>query len=100
MAGFHRHTLVQFYVRDTHNGNPDSISKSTPLPDWLLKYHEWSCNNTELPRYLISTYEAQALVFVSRLVGAKRGMSFQTALRPVPQLHFTSWLTTWGVYSS
>ncbi|KAK7722293.1 hypothetical protein SLS64_000830 [Diaporthe eres] len=49
-----------------------SISKSTPLPDWLLKYHEWSCNNTEVPRYLISTYEAQALVFLARLVGAKR----------------------------
>lgn len=53
--------------------DPDSISKSTPLPDWLLKYHEWGCNNTEIPRYLISTYEAQALVFLARLVGAKRG---------------------------
>ncbi|KKY39967.1 putative o-methyltransferase family protein [Diaporthe ampelina] len=49
-----------------------SISKSTPLPDWLLKYHEWGCNNTEIPEYLISTYEAQALIFLARLVGAKR----------------------------
>ncbi|KAL1848370.1 hypothetical protein Daus18300_013616 [Diaporthe australafricana] len=49
-----------------------SISKSTPLPDWLLKYHEWGCNNTEVPEFLISTYEAQALVFLARLVGAKR----------------------------
>jgi hypothetical protein len=57
------------------HGNLDSISKSTPLPDWLLKYHEWGCNNTEIPRYLISTYEAQALVLLARLVGAKRGAS-------------------------
>lgn len=76
-------TLVQFYVRDTHE-NPDSISKSTQLPDWLLKYHEWGCNNTEVPRYLISTFEAQALVFLARLVGAKRGMSFRTVLCPAP----------------
>lgn len=61
-------------MRDAHE-TTDSISKSTPLPDWLLKYHEWGCNNTEVPRYLISTYEAQALVFLARLVGAKRGMS-------------------------
>lgn len=74
-------TFVKSYVRDAHE-NTDSISKSTPLPDWLLKYHEWACNNTENPRYLISTYEAQALVFLSRLVGAKRGMSMRTAAVP------------------
>ncbi|KAJ0120240.1 o-methyltransferase family protein [Diaporthe amygdali] len=49
-----------------------SISKSTALPDWLVKYHEWGCNSTETPGYLISTYEAQSLVFLARLVGAKR----------------------------
>lgn len=87
MAGFHRHILVQFYVRDTHE-NSDSISKSTPLPDWLLKYHEWGCNNTEVPRYLISTFEAQALVFLSRLVGAKRGMSFRLSLFPARNCTF------------
>lgn len=72
-------TSVQSYMHDAHE-NIDSIAKSTPLPDWLLKYHDWSCNNTENPRYLISTYEAQALVFLSRLVGAKRGMSMRTLL--------------------
>lgn len=74
-------------MRDTHE-NSDSISKSTALPEWLLKYHEWGCNNTEVPRYLISTFEAQALVFLARLVGGKRGMSFRAVLCPVPDFTF------------
>lgn len=83
MAGFHRHTLAQSYVHVAHE-NPDSISKSTDLPGWLLKYHEWGCNNTDVPQYLISTYEAQALVFLARLVGAKRGTSLQQCFHPTP----------------
>ena len=50
-----------------------SIAKSTPLPDWLLKYHAWGSAQTAVPDFLISTFEAQMLVFLTKLAGAKRG---------------------------
>ncbi|ROV96255.1 hypothetical protein VMCG_07650 [Cytospora schulzeri] len=49
-----------------------SITKSTPLPDWLLKYHKWGCESTQVPEFLISTFQAQMLVFLTRIVAAKR----------------------------
>lgn len=49
-----------------------SITKSTPLPDWLLKYHKWGCESTKVPEFLISTFQAQMLVFLARIVAAKR----------------------------
>lgn len=51
-----------------------SITKSTPLPDWLLKYHKWGCESTKVPEFLISTFQAQMLVFLARIVAAKRGI--------------------------
>lgn len=50
-----------------------SIAHSTPLPDWLMQYHEWGCSHTDVPDYLTSTYQAQTLVFLARMMGAKRG---------------------------
>lgn len=50
-----------------------SIAKSTPLPDWLLKYHKWGEDHTEVPDFLISTFQAQSLVFLARIAAAKRG---------------------------
>ncbi|KUI72568.1 O-methyltransferase MdmC [Cytospora mali] len=49
-----------------------SIAKSTSLPEWLIKYHEWACTTTEVPEYLISTFQAQMSVFLARIVAAKR----------------------------
>ncbi|KAK7746508.1 hypothetical protein SLS53_002467 [Cytospora paraplurivora] len=51
-----------------------SVAKSTPLPDWLLKYHAWGLESTKVPDYLISTFQAQSLVFLTRIIGAKRGV--------------------------
>lgn len=50
-----------------------SIAKSTPLPDWLLKYHKWGCENTAVPSFLTSTYQAQMLIFLAKMVNAKKG---------------------------
>lgn len=50
-----------------------SITKSTPLPEWLLKYHKWGCESTKVPEFLISTFQAQMLVILTRIVAAKRG---------------------------
>lgn len=52
-----------------------SIAHSTPLPDWLAKYHAWGCAETKVPTFLISTYQAQMLIFLARIVGAKKGES-------------------------
>lgn len=54
-----------------------SVAKSTPLPDWLLKYHQWGRENTAVPNFLTSTYQAQMLVFLAKMVGAKRGESLR-----------------------
>lgn len=50
-----------------------SVAKSTPLPDWLVKYQQWGCENTEVPSYLTSTYQGQMMAFLARIVGAKNG---------------------------
>lgn len=50
-----------------------SIAHSTPLPDYLVKYHQWGCEKTKVPSFLISTYQAQMLIFLARIVGVKRG---------------------------
>lgn len=50
-----------------------SIAKSTALPDWLVKYHQWGVEHTKVPSYLTSTYQAQMLVFLAKIVGAKKG---------------------------
>lgn len=50
-----------------------SIAHSTPLPDYLAKYHQWGCEKTKVPSFLISTYQAQMLIFLARIVGVKRG---------------------------
>lgn len=50
-----------------------SIAHSTPLPDYLIKYHKWGCEETKVPSFLISTYQAQMLIFLARIVGVKRG---------------------------
>lgn len=50
-----------------------SIAHSTPLPDYLVKYHKWGCESTKVPSFLISTYQAQMLIFLARIVGVKRG---------------------------
>ncbi|KAJ4396649.1 hypothetical protein N0V93_000870 [Gnomoniopsis smithogilvyi] len=49
-----------------------SIAHSTPLPEYLVKYHQWGCEETKVPTYLISTYQAQMLIFLARIVGAKK----------------------------
>ncbi|PSR97003.1 S-adenosyl-L-methionine-dependent methyltransferase [Coniella lustricola] len=49
-----------------------SVAHSTPLPDWLVKYHDWGCSDTDVPNYLTSTYQAQTLIFLARMMGAKR----------------------------
>lgn len=55
-----------------------SIAHSTPLPEYLVKYHKWGCEETKMPNFLISTYQAQMLIFLARIVGVKNG-----------ELHFT-----------
>lgn len=62
-----------------------SVTKSTPLPDWLLKYHAWGLESTEVPDYLISTFQAQSLVFLTRIIGAKRGKV--PSPTPLPRPH-------------
>lgn len=57
-----------------------SIAHSTPLPEYLVNYHKWACEETEKPEYLISTYQAQMLIFLARIVGAKKGMLAPTYL--------------------
>lgn len=60
-----------------------SIAHSTPLPEHLVKYHKWACEETKVPNFLISTYQAQMLIFLARIVGAKRG---KPAPLPCPAL--------------
>ncbi|CAN8105960.1 unnamed protein product [Discula destructiva] len=49
-----------------------SIAHSTPLPEYLAKYHKWGCEETKVPNFLISTYQAQMLIFLAKIVGAKK----------------------------
>ncbi|KAF3760795.1 S-adenosyl-L-methionine-dependent methyltransferase [Cryphonectria parasitica EP155] len=49
-----------------------SVAHSTPLPEWLARYHQWGCEETKVPNFLISTYQAQMLIFLARIVGAKK----------------------------
>lgn len=57
-----------------------SIAKSTPLPDWLLEYHKWGCENTAVPSFLTSTYQAQMLIFLAKMMGARNGESFESRI--------------------
>lgn len=50
-----------------------SVAHSTPLPEYLTKYHAWGAAETKVPDYLISTFQAQMLIFLARIVGAKKG---------------------------
>lgn len=50
-----------------------SIAHSTPLPEYLLNYHKWGCEETKVPEFLISTFQAQMLIFLAKIVGAKNG---------------------------
>lgn len=52
-----------------------SIAHSTPLPEYLAKYHAWGSADTKVPDFLISTFQAQMLIFLARIVGAKKGRS-------------------------
>lgn len=66
-----------------------SITKSTPLPDWLLKYHKWGVENTSVPDFLISTFQAQMLVFLTKIVAAKQGEYSSSQPYPRP---YSAWL--------
>ncbi|KAG6359232.1 hypothetical protein INS49_012753 [Diaporthe citri] len=51
----------------------ENVAKLYPNPETSAKVLDYSISkSTNLPDWLLNTYEAQALVFLSRLVGAKR----------------------------
>lgn len=62
-----------------------SIAHSTTLPEYLVKYHKWGCEETKMPDFLISTYQAQMLIFLARVVGAKKGTWIPSSLRDAVQ---------------
>ncbi|KAK5994431.1 O-methyltransferase MdmC-like protein [Cladobotryum mycophilum] len=45
---------------------------STALPKHIAEYHAWVSENHERAGYMISTFQAQAHVFLARAFGAKR----------------------------
>ncbi|KAK6063726.1 O-methyltransferase [Seiridium cupressi] len=51
-----------------------SEDHSLDLPQWLLEYHADVYENSPDSNLMISTFQARALVFLARLVGAKRGV--------------------------
>jgi len=56
-----------------------SQNHSTPLPSHIPEYHAWVDGNHERSGYLTSNFQSQLHVLLSRLIGAKRGMSCPNA---------------------
>lgn len=52
-----------------------SESISVPVPQKLQDYHARIFRDRDDSNYMISTFESQALIFLGRMIGAKRGMS-------------------------
>lgn len=67
-----------------------SESRSLELPKEIADYHAWICETQENSNYTISTFQAKSLVFLARLVRAKRGKCLIIArysqLRSLPLL--------------
>lgn len=58
-----------------------SEAHSLALPQHLLDYHAEIFKSSPTSNLMISTFQAQALVFLARMIGAKRGectISFHT----------------------
>lgn len=53
-----------------------SESHSVDLPQWLLEYHADIFKNYPNSYLMISSFQAKALVWLARLVDAKRGKYF------------------------
>lgn len=53
-----------------------SEAHSLDLPKWLTDYHADVCANNTNSNLMISTYQASALVWLARLIDAKRGIHF------------------------
>ncbi|KAK1770930.1 S-adenosyl-L-methionine-dependent methyltransferase [Phialemonium atrogriseum] len=51
-----------------------SESRSLELPKEIADYHAWICETQENSNYTISTFQAKSLVFLTRLVRAKRAL--------------------------
>jgi hypothetical protein len=51
-----------------------SEARSLDLPKWLTDYHADVCANNTNSNLMISTYQAKSLVWLARLIEAKRGM--------------------------
>lgn len=51
-----------------------SESRTLALPKEISDYHAWICTTQEDANYSISTFQAKSLVWLARLVKAKRGM--------------------------
>lgn len=50
-----------------------SDQHSVPLPEDLVKYHEWVLRSQEHSHFTISLLEARMLSWMARMVNAKRG---------------------------
>ncbi|KAJ2904197.1 O-methyltransferase family 3 [Zalerion maritima] len=49
-----------------------ATAHTATLPQWLTEYHADICANEEKSNYMISTFQAQGMNWLGRLIGAKR----------------------------
>ncbi|KAI1389464.1 O-methyltransferase family protein [Hypoxylon trugodes] len=69
-----KESTTYMYATETLGANVSQYSESVSLklPQPLLEYHARIYKDRDDSNYMISTFEAQALIFLSRLLGAKR----------------------------
>jgi hypothetical protein len=77
-----------------------SETHSLALPQWLLDYHAEVSKNNSNSNLMISTFQARALVWLARLMDAKRGIYSFVHLPPTKLLgfHVSTTLTRSFIY--